>query len=98
MARKSKRLQKVKGKYIISGGVAHMVERSLRMREARGSIPRTSKYCFLNQNQDAYYNNFYICGFLAGMTTFSCFFLASVLMLYPKVLNPFEILSVHDIK
>jgi hypothetical protein len=25
-----------------SGGVAHMVERSLRMREARGSIPRTS--------------------------------------------------------
>ena len=24
------------------GGVAHMVERSLRMREARGSIPRTS--------------------------------------------------------
>ena len=25
------------------GGVAHMVERSLRMREARGSIPRTSK-------------------------------------------------------
>ena len=26
----------------IYGGVAHMVERSLRMREARGSIPRTS--------------------------------------------------------
>ncbi|GLU13035.1 hypothetical protein SLE2022_296840 [Rubroshorea leprosula] len=27
-----------------TGGVAHMVERSLRMREARGSIPRTSIY------------------------------------------------------
>jgi hypothetical protein len=29
-----------------SGGVAHMVERSLRMREARGSIPRTSIFAF----------------------------------------------------
>jgi hypothetical protein len=27
-----------------NGGVAHMVEPSLRMREARGSIPRTSKF------------------------------------------------------
>jgi hypothetical protein len=32
---------------IIKGGVAHMVERSLRMREARGSIPRTSIFYFL---------------------------------------------------
>jgi hypothetical protein len=30
-----------------SGGVAHMVERSLRMREARGLIPRTSIFLFL---------------------------------------------------
>jgi hypothetical protein len=27
-----------------NGGVGHMVERSLRMREARGSIPCTSKF------------------------------------------------------
>ena len=30
------------------GGVAHMVERSLRMREARGSIPRTSIFFLHN--------------------------------------------------
>ena len=29
------------------GGVAHMVERSLRMREARGSIPRTSIFFYV---------------------------------------------------
>jgi hypothetical protein len=29
------------------GGVAQMVERSLSMREVRGSIPRTSKYFLL---------------------------------------------------
>ena len=28
----------------VSGGVAQMVERSLSMREVRGSIPRTSNY------------------------------------------------------
>jgi hypothetical protein len=33
--------------YHILGGVAHMVERSLRMREARGSIPRTSTFSHL---------------------------------------------------
>ena len=40
----SKRLLKSKE---AGGGVAHMVERSLRMREARGSIPRTSIFIFL---------------------------------------------------
>jgi hypothetical protein len=33
--------------YKHNGGVAHMVERSLRMREARGSIPRTSMFIFV---------------------------------------------------
>jgi hypothetical protein len=33
--------------YKHNGGVAHMVERSLRMREARGSIPRTSMLIFV---------------------------------------------------
>jgi hypothetical protein len=33
--------------YHILGGVAHMVERSLCMREARGSIPRTSTFYHL---------------------------------------------------
>ncbi|GAB4857562.1 hypothetical protein Ancab_015470 [Ancistrocladus abbreviatus] len=38
-------------KRIIDGGVAHMVERSLRMREARGSIPRTSTFFLLSVDE-----------------------------------------------
>lgn len=44
--RKIYRLYKIMFCPWVFGGVAHMVERSLRMREARGSIPRTSTDVF----------------------------------------------------
>ena len=50
-----------KFKYIV-GGVAHMVERSLCMREARGSIPCTSMIIIEKESKclKVTKNNFYI--------------------------------------
>ncbi len=39
------------------GGLAHMVDRSLRKGEAAGSIPVTSTFCFFFQAEDRYYRD-----------------------------------------